>query len=40
VLAFGQGLERSIVDYYGIKDIRKVYSNDLKELKERKIWLK
>jgi len=40
VLAWGIGLERSIMDYYVIKDIRDLYKNDLKQLKEMKYWLK
>jgi len=39
VLAWGLGLERSILDYYEIKDIRDIYSNDLRQLKEIKLWL-
>lgn len=40
VLAWGQGMERSIIDYYNIKDLREVYNNDLKKLRNLKIWLK
>jgi phenylalanyl-tRNA synthetase alpha chain len=40
VLAWGLGLERSILDYYGIKDIREIYKNNLKQLKEIKLWMK
>ncbi len=40
VLAWGIGLERLIVDYYGIKDLRDIYSNDLKQLRDMKTWLK
>ncbi len=39
VLAWGLGLERSILDYYDIKDIRDLYKNDLKQLKEIKSWI-
>jgi len=39
VLAWGLGLERSILDYYEIKDIRDIYKNDLKQLREVKLWL-
>ena len=38
VLAWGQGLERGIMNYYNIKDIRDLYNNDLKEIQELKIW--
>jgi phenylalanyl-tRNA synthetase alpha chain len=40
VLAWGLGLERSIMEYYKITDIRDVYKNDLRQLKESKIWMK
>ncbi|HIG52372.1 TPA: phenylalanine--tRNA ligase subunit alpha [Candidatus Pacearchaeota archaeon] len=40
VLAWGQGLDRIITDYYKIKDLREMYSNDLKELRERRVWIK
>ena len=39
VLAWGLGMERTIMDYYSIKDVRDVYKNDLKQLKEMKIWM-
>lgn len=38
VLAWGQGMERSILDYYKISDLRDLYKNDLKQLREIKIW--
>ncbi len=40
VLAWGLGMERTIMEYYNITDIRDVYKNDLKQLKEAKIWMK
>ena len=40
VLAWGQGLERAILDYYNLKDLRDLYKNDLKLLREMKPWLK
>lgn len=40
VLAWGLGLERTIVEYYNIKDLRLLYKNDLKQLREIKLWLK
>jgi len=40
VLAWGLGMERTIMEYYKIKDIREVYKNDLKQLKESRIWIK
>ncbi len=39
VLAWGQGLERGISQYYNITDIRDLYKNDLKQLRDSKIWL-
>ena len=39
VLAWGLGLERTIMDYYNMKDIREIYKNDLKQLKEMKLWM-
>src|SRR3989338_3430587 len=40
VLAFGQGLERGILEYYKITDIRELYKNDLKQLREMRLWIK
>lgn len=40
VLAWGQGFDRIIMDYYKIKDLREMYSNDLKLLKEKQYWMK
>ena len=40
VLAWGLGVERIIVDYYNINDLRDLYNNDLKFLRESKIFLK
>ena len=40
VLAWGLGLERTIVEYYKIEDLRMLYKNDLKQLREIKLWLK
>lgn len=40
VLAWGLGLERIIMDNYNIKDLRSVYSNDLKQLREINSWMK
>ncbi len=40
VLAWGPGFDRIIMDYYQITDIRDLYKNDLKQLKEMKVWLK
>lgn len=40
VLAWGQGFDRIIIDYYKIKDLRELYSNNLKELRSKKVWIK
>jgi|TARA_B100001971_G_scaffold183939_1_gene182261 phenylalanyl-tRNA synthetase alpha chain len=40
VLAWGLGMERTIMEYYNIKDARDVYKNDLKQLRESRIWMK
>ncbi|PIN72155.1 phenylalanine--tRNA ligase subunit alpha [Candidatus Woesearchaeota archaeon CG10_big_fil_rev_8_21_14_0_10_45_5] len=40
VLAWGLGLSRIISQYYGLNDLRKLHSNDLKELREVRAWLK
>ena len=40
VLAWGPGLDRTIMDYYNIKDLREMYRNDVKDLREKKGWLK
>lgn len=39
VLAWGQGMERIIPAYYGLSDIRDIYRNDLKQLREMKQWM-
>lgn len=40
VLAWGLGFDRSIMEYYKLNDIRDLYKNDVKQLKEMKVWLK
>ncbi len=40
VLAWGLGMERTIMEYYSITDVRDVYKNDLKQLREIKTWMK
>ena len=39
VLAWGPSLERIVMRRYNIKDIRELYWNDLKQLREAKLWL-
>ncbi len=40
VLAWGPTLDRIVMDKYEIKDIRELYWNDLKKLREAKMWLR
>ncbi|MBL7056553.1 phenylalanine--tRNA ligase subunit alpha [Candidatus Woesearchaeota archaeon] len=40
VLAWGLGMERTIMEYYNITDARDVYKNDIKQLRETKLWMK
>ena len=39
VLAWGPGFDRPLIQNYEIKDIRDLYKNDLKQLKETKTWI-
>ena len=40
VLAWGQGMERAILQYYDIHDIRSLYNNDIKQLRTIKSHMK
>jgi len=40
VLAWGLGMERTIMEYYSINDVRDIYKNDIKQLREIKLWMK
>ena len=40
VLAWGLGMERIITSYYGISDLREIYNNDLKDIRNKKVFLK
>jgi phenylalanyl-tRNA synthetase alpha chain len=40
VLAWGPGFDRSLMEYYGIKDLRELYKNNLEQLRDMKIWSK
>ncbi len=40
VLAWGQGFDRIITDFYKISDLREMYSNDIKNLRNKKTWIK
>lgn len=37
VLAWGQGFDRIIMDAYSIKDLREMYSNDISDLRKKRI---
>lgn len=39
VLAWGQGLDRMIMDAYEIKDLRELYANNLSHLRKKKYWM-
>ena len=40
VLAWGPGFDRMLMDYYEIKDLREMYSNDINQLRNIKSWIK
>ncbi len=40
VLAWGMGVDRMIKENYDIKDLREIYSNNLKDLREKRFWIK
>ncbi|MBD3247160.1 phenylalanine--tRNA ligase subunit alpha [Candidatus Pacearchaeota archaeon] len=40
ILAWGQGFDRIIMDYYKINDLRELYKNDLSQLRKIKAWMK
>ncbi len=40
VLAWGPGFDRTITEYFDINDIRDLYSNDMRQLREMKLWMK
>ncbi|MBU0761223.1 MAG: phenylalanine--tRNA ligase subunit alpha, partial [Nanoarchaeota archaeon] len=40
VLAWGQGFDRIITDAYKIKDLRQLYENDLKDLRNKEVMVK
>lgn len=40
VLAWGPGFDRMLMDYYGIKDLREMYKNNLDKLRKMKFWIK
>jgi phenylalanyl-tRNA synthetase alpha chain len=40
VLAWGLGFDRIITDYYGVKDLRELYKNDIRVLRNKKEWIR
>jgi phenylalanyl-tRNA synthetase alpha chain len=40
VLAWGQGFDRIITEFFKINDLREVYKNDINKLREMKFWRK
>ncbi|MBU1136482.1 MAG: phenylalanine--tRNA ligase subunit alpha [Nanoarchaeota archaeon] len=40
ILAWGPGFDRTIMDYYNIKDLRELYENNIIKLRKKKFWLK
>ncbi len=40
VLAWGPGFDRMIMEFFKINDIRELYKNDLKQLREIKEWMR
>ncbi len=40
VLAWGPGLDRTLMQYYQIKDLRELYKNDIDQLRKIKFWIK
>ncbi|MAH51702.1 phenylalanine--tRNA ligase subunit alpha [Candidatus Pacearchaeota archaeon] len=40
VLAWGPGFDRTIMEFFEIKDLREMYKNDLAKLREMGVWLK
>ncbi len=40
VLAWGQGLERGIMEHLGVNDLRKIYTCDTSEINDQRVWLR
>ena len=40
VLAWGPGFDRTLMDYYEIKDLRELYKNNIAQLRKMKFWIK
>lgn len=39
VLAWGPGFDRIIMDYYDVNDLREFYANDIKSLRNKRLWI-
>jgi len=40
VLAWGPGFDRIIMEFFEIKDLREMYANDIKQLRNKRFWIK
>ncbi|MBN2112433.1 phenylalanine--tRNA ligase subunit alpha [Candidatus Woesearchaeota archaeon] len=40
VLAWGLGMERTVSEYFKINDIRELYKNDLRQIRNMKTWMR
>ncbi len=40
VLAWGQGFDRIIMEYYNVQDLRELYTNDTGKLRKKEFWVK
>ena len=40
VLAWGPGIDRLILDFHKINDIRELYTNNVDDLRSKKSWVK
>jgi phenylalanyl-tRNA synthetase alpha subunit len=40
VLAWGPGFDRILMEFYEIKDMRDIYSNNLEQIRKMKHWSK
>ena len=40
ILAWGPGFDRTLMEYYEIKDLRELYKNNINQLRKMKFWIK
>ena len=40
ILAWGPGFDRIIMEFFEIKDLREMYANDIKQLRNKRFWIK